>query len=318
MKCAISLTVVGLLALLRGVSPLPTISSSSYGIDWYQVRPIEEFDHIKAHLPINLRTPTTTQNAPNRRIVNGQEARPGQFPYQVALLGQFNAGVGLCGASIITQRYVLTAAHCVYTGVDASAPVANGTAILGAHNRMIEEPSQQRITFSSSGVIGHPGYDLFDVRNDIAVVRLDELIVYTDRIQPIRLPSRSDTRTFAGLMGTVSGYGIYSTANPALSDVLNYVLNPVMTNADCRAGWSGFEWLIEAQNICQSGDGGRAACNSDSGGPLTVQDSGESLQVGVVSFGSSGGCDNGVPTVFARVTYYLEWIEANSDFTPDL
>ncbi|XP_040158372.1 brachyurin-like [Anopheles arabiensis] len=315
MKCVISLTLVGLLALLHGVSPLPTTSSSSLGIDWSEVRPIEEFDHIKAH----LRTPTTaTQNTPNRRIVNGQEARPGQFPYQVALLGQFNSGVGLCGASIITQRYVLTAAHCVYIGVDASTPVANGTAILGAHNRMIEEPSQQRITFSASGVIGHPGYDLFDVRNDIAVVRLDEPILYTDRIQPIRLPGRSDTRTFAGLMGTVSGYGVYSTANPGLSDVLNYVLNPVITNADCRAAWSGFEWLIEAQNVCQSGDGGRSACNSDSGGPLTVQDNGESLQVGVVSFGSAGGCDNGIPTVFARVTYYLDWIEANSDFTPDL
>uniref|UniRef100_A0A182P231 Peptidase S1 domain-containing protein n=1 Tax=Anopheles epiroticus TaxID=199890 RepID=A0A182P231_9DIPT len=310
MKCAVSLALVGLLALLHGVS--------SFEIDWTEVRPIEEFDHIKAHLPIRLRSPAAESNSPNRRIVNGQEARPGQFPYQVALLGQFNTGVGLCGASIITQFYVLTAAHCVYTGTDASNPVANGTAILGAQNRIIEEPSQQRITFSASGVIGHPGYDLFTVRDDIAVVRLDEPIVYTDRIQPIRLPARSDTRTFAGLMGTVSGFGVYSVANPGLSDVLNYVLNPIITNADCRSKKGTVQWLIEDQNICQSGDGGRGACNSDSGGPLTVQDNGESLQVGVVSFGSAGGCDDGIPTVFARLTYYLEWIEANSDFTPDL
>ncbi|XP_035907633.1 brachyurin-like [Anopheles stephensi] len=311
MKYTVSLSIVALLAVLHGVSPLPT---TKIEIDWSQVRPIEEFDHVKAHLPVNTRHASGT---PNRRIVNGQEASPGQFPYQVALLGQFNAGIGLCGASIITQNYILTAAHCVYSGTNADNPIVGGTAILGAQNRILEEPSQQRITFTSSGIIGHPGYNLVNVRNDIAVVRLDELIVYTDRIQPIRLPSRSDARTFAGLMGTVSGFGVYSVANPGLSDVLNYVLNPVITNADCLAAWSNSAELIQAQNICQSGDGGRSACNSDSGGPLTVQDNAESLLIGVVSFGSSGGCDNGIPTVFARVSYYLGWIEDNSDFVAD-
>lgn len=310
MKYAVSLSVVALLVVVQGVSALPT----KFDIDWSQVRPIEEFDHVKAYLPVNTRL---SPGNPNRRIVNGQEASPGQFPYQVALLGQFNAGIGLCGASIITQNYILTAAHCVYSSPNTDTPIVGGTAILGAQNRIVEEPSQQRITFTSSGIIGHPGYNLVNVRDDIAVVRLDEPIVYTDRIQPIRLPGRSDTRTFSGLMGTVSGFGVYSVANPGLSDVLNYVLNPVMTNADCLAAWNGNTQLIQAQNICQSGDGGRSACNSDSGGPLTVQDNAESLQIGVVSFGSSGGCDDGTPTVFARITYYLGWIEDNSDFVAD-
>uniref|UniRef100_A0A182RTW8 Peptidase S1 domain-containing protein n=1 Tax=Anopheles funestus TaxID=62324 RepID=A0A182RTW8_ANOFN len=310
MKYTVTFSVTTLLvAVLCGVSALPT----KIDIDWSQVRPIEEFDHVKAHLPVNRNSPGT----PQRRIVNGQEANPGQFPYQVALLGQFEGGIGLCGASIITQNYILTAAHCVYSSTNADNPIAGGTAILGAQNRMVEEPSQQRISFTSSGIIGHPGYELMNIRNDIAVVRLDEPIVYTERIQPIRLPARSDTRTFAGLIGTVSGFGVYSVAAPALSDVLNYVFNPIITNADCLAQWNGVEELIQAQNICQSGDGGRSACNSDSGGPLTVQDNAESLLVGVVSFGSSGGCDDGIPTVFARVSYYLGWIEDNSDFVAD-
>uniref|UniRef100_A0AAG5DCZ3 Peptidase S1 domain-containing protein n=1 Tax=Anopheles atroparvus TaxID=41427 RepID=A0AAG5DCZ3_ANOAO len=282
-------------------------------IDWSQVRPIEEFDHYRARLLVSQNA-VSRPTSPNRRVVNGQEASPGQFPYQVALLGEFNLGIGLCGASVITQNYVLTAAHCVHSGTSSNTPIVGGVAIMGAHNRIEEEPSQQRITFTSSGIIGHPGYDLFTVRHDIAVVRLDEPIQYTDRIQPIRLPARSDTRLFAGFIGTVSGFGIYDTANPRLSDVLNYAANPVMTNADCLAQWS--PELIEDQNICHSGDGGRAACNSDSGGPLTVQDNG-SLLVGVVSFGSATGCDSGIPTVYMRVSYYLGWIEANSDFVAD-
>uniref|UniRef100_A0A182QL59 Peptidase S1 domain-containing protein n=1 Tax=Anopheles farauti TaxID=69004 RepID=A0A182QL59_9DIPT len=308
MKFAISFA-VAFLALFQTAFPYPAATS----IDWTQVRPIEEFEHVRAYLPAK----SSSNSTPNRRVVNGQEASPGQFPYQVALLGQFPTGVGLCGASVLTQNYVLTAAHCVYTSPNTDSPIVGGTAILGAHNRMVEEPSQQRIPFTSAGIIGHPGYTLTDVRNDIAVVRLDEPIVFTERIQPIRLPARSDTRSFAGLIGTVSGFGIYSTANPALSDVLNYALNPVITNADCLAGWNGATQLIQEQNICQSGDGGRSACNSDSGGPLSVQDNGASLLVGVVSFGSSGGCDDGMPTVFARVSYYLDWIEQNSDFVPD-
>ncbi|KFB40340.1 AGAP002432-PA-like protein [Anopheles sinensis] len=301
------------LTLLLSLTLIACSCAARVDIDWSQVRPIEEFDHYRARLSSNIHHPSVAAN-PNRRIVNGQEATPGQFPYQVALLGQFNQGVGLCGGSIITNNYVLTAAHCVHSGTNSNNPIVSGVAIVGAHNRMIEEPSQQRITFTSAGIVGHPGYDLFTFRHDIAVIRLDEPIVYTDRVQPIRLPARSDTRSFAGFIGTVSGYGVYDTANPGLSDVLNYVANPVMTNADCIAQWT--PQLVEDQNICHSGDGGRAACNSDSGGPLTVPDGG-SLLVGVVAFGSGTGCDSGIATVFMRVSYYLEWIEANSDFVAD-
>uniref|UniRef100_A0A182JMI8 Uncharacterized protein n=1 Tax=Anopheles atroparvus TaxID=41427 RepID=A0A182JMI8_ANOAO len=281
-------------------------------IDWSKVRPVEEFDHYRAHLPTS-RKQSVHPASPNRRVVNGQEASPGQFPYQVALLGDFIIGIGICGATVITQNYVLTAAHCVYSSNDTTVPIVGGVAIMGAQNRIEEEPSQQRITFTSSGIIGHPDYNLFNIRHDIALVRLDEPIQYTDRIQPVRLPARSDTRLFAGFIGTVSGFGIYDTANPRPSDVLNYAANPVMTNADCLAQW-GPE-LIEDQNICQSGDGGRTACNSDSGGPMTVQDNG-SLQVGIVSFGDAA-CDGRLPSVYMRVSYYLEWIEANSDFVAD-
>uniref|UniRef100_A0A3F2YSI7 Uncharacterized protein n=2 Tax=Anopheles arabiensis TaxID=7173 RepID=A0A3F2YSI7_ANOAR len=275
-------------------------------IDWSQVRPIEEFDHYWARLPAELQVYRT--KLPSHRITNGQEATPGQFPYQIALLSNFATGTGLCGGSVLTNNYILTAAHCVISG--ATTLATSGTAIMGAHNRNVNEPTQQRIGFTSAGIRAHPGYNPTNIRNDIAVVRLNSPITFTARIQPVRLPARSDTRQFGGFTGTVSGFG-RTTNTGATSPVVMFTSNPVMTNADCIARWNTA--LIQPQNVCLSGDGGRSSCNGDSGGPLTVQDGG-SLQIGIVSFGSAAGCSIGMPSVYARVSFYLDWIDANSDF----
>ncbi|XP_058121177.1 brachyurin-like [Anopheles ziemanni] len=293
-------------ALLVGL--LAVASAKSIDIDWSNVRPIEEFDHYWARLPAELQV--YRHMRPSARVTNGQEATPGQFPYQIALLSEFGGGTGLCGGSVLTNNYILTAAHCVVTG--ATTLATGGTAIIGAHNRIDVEPTQQRIRFSTSGIIPHPQYDSSNIRNDIAVVRLDSPITFNERVQPARLPARSDTRQFGGVLGTVSGFGRTSDASPATSAVVMFTTNPVLTNADCLAQWLS-PAIIQPQNVCLSGDGGRSSCNGDSGGPLAVQDGG-SLQIGVVSFGSAAGCAIGMPSVYARVSFFLDFIEANSDF----
>ncbi|XP_058120815.1 brachyurin-like [Anopheles ziemanni] len=292
-------------ALLVGL--LAVASAEWIDIDWSKVRPIEDFDHYWARLPAELQV--YRHMRPSARIVNGNEATPGQFPYQIALLSEFGAGTGLCGGSVLTNNYILTAAHCVVSG--ATTLATGGTAIMGAHNRNVQEPTQQRIRFSTSGIIRHPQYTPTNIRNDVAVVRLDSPITFNARVQPVRLPGRSDTRQFGGVMGTVSGFGRTSDATQATSAVVRYTTNPVMTNADCIARWNTA--LIQPQNVCMSGDNGRSACNGDSGGPLAVQDGG-SLQIGIVSFGSAAGCSIGMPSVYARVSFFLGWIEANSNF----
>ncbi|XP_053664632.1 brachyurin-like [Anopheles marshallii] len=288
------------------VGLLAVASAEWIDIDWSKVRPIEEFDHYWARLPAEMQI--YRKMVPSHRIVNGQEATPGQFPYQIALLSEFATGTGLCGGSVLTNNYILTAAHCVVSG--ATTLATGGTAIMGAHNRNIQEATQQRIRFSTGGIIRHPQYTTTDIHNDIAVVRLNSPITFNARVQPARLPARSDTRQFGGFTGTVSGFGRV-TDNGAMSAVVRFTTNPVMTNADCIARWNIA--VIQPQNVCHSGEGGRSACNGDSGGPLTVQDGG-SLQIGIVSFGSSDGCSIGMPTVYARVSFFLSWIEANSDF----
>ncbi|XP_058836024.1 brachyurin-like [Topomyia yanbarensis] len=293
----------GLVLLLVGA--LAVASAEWIDIDWSQVKPIEEFDHYWARLPAEWQF--LRKLTPERRITNGQEATPGQFPYQIALLSTFAGGTGLCGGSVLTNNYILTAAHCVQNAL-------GGTVIIGAHNRINTEPSQQRIAFGSAGIVIHAGYTPTNIRNDIAVVRLNSPIVFNDRVQPARIPAAGDSRQFAGDTGTVSGFGRTSDASQATSSVVMFTSNPIMTQADCLSSWGGNTNIIQAQNICLSGAGGRSSCNGDSGGPLTVSDNG-SLQVGIVSFGSAAGCSIGMPSVYVRVTFFRDWIVANSDFS---
>ncbi|XP_021695509.1 brachyurin [Aedes aegypti] len=273
-------------------------------IDWTKVRPIEDFDHYWTRLPAELQF--LRNSVPSARVTNGREAIPGQFPYQVALVISFNQGSGLCGGSIISNNYVLTAAHCVQGA-------SGGTALVGAHNRLNNEPSQQSIVFELDGITIHPEYTSNTIRNDVATIRLTNSIVFNDRVRPIRLPSSTDVRTFSGRIATVSGFGRTSDTSPVTSAVVFFTTNPIITFANCLDQWSNAVHVIQSQNICLSGNGGRSSCNGDSGGPLTVQEDGKSLQVGIVSFGSSAGCAIGRPSVYARVTHFLDWILENSD-----
>ncbi|XP_053687920.1 brachyurin-like [Sabethes cyaneus] len=291
--------------VLLVIAALAVASAEWIEIDWSQVKPIEEFDHYWARIPQEWQF--LRKLTPSRRVTNGQEATPGQFPYQIALLSTFAGGTGLCGGTVLTNNYILTAAHCVQNA-------QGGTAIIGAHDRTVTEASQQRIAFGSGGITIHAGYTPTNIRNDIAVVRLNSAIAFNERVQPARIPAAGDGRSFAGLTGTVSGFGRTTDASQATSAVIRFASNPIMTEADCLSSWGNNANIIQAQNICMSGEGGRSACNGDSGGPLTVSDGG-SLQVGIVSFGSAAGCSIGMPSVYVRVTHFRQWIVDNSDFS---
>lgn len=265
----------------------------SIGIDWSQVRPIEDSDQYWARLPEELQY--LREQQPDRRIVNGQEATPGQFPYQVLLnIQKTPTDSSRCGGSILSTNFVLTAAHCVWRAY-------GGTAVVGAHNRMINEPTQQRIPFEK--VYYHAKYDDATNENDIAIVRLSGHMTFNDRVQPVRLPARGDNRLFVGLTATVSGWGnlCYECDGP---DVLRYTSNPIVPNSECLKYWPSDR--IKDSSLCMSIDGERGSCQGDSGGPVTVVDGGSPLQIGIVSFGRR--CVDEFPKVKARVTYFIDWI----------
>lgn len=130
-------------------------------------------------------------------------------------------------------------------------------------------------------------------------------------------------------MAEIIGY-YYFPEIPNISDVLMYVNSTIIANSKCG---KSFPTYIKPTHICISGAGGKAACNvstklitrnynwylqfwlfqGDSGGPMTTLVKGVRKQIGIVSFGTSTGCSSGYPSVFTRVTSYLDWIQTYTD-----
>ncbi|XP_044726943.1 brachyurin-like [Chrysoperla carnea] len=236
------------------------------------------------------------------RVVGGQEAAKNQFPYQVGLYVDLGYGTAFCGATLISKKFAMTAAHC--------ASGAYGfELVLGAHT--IGAPEAGSITVTSSKAKVHPNYDPYNIENDIAIIELDEEVPLNEQINIVPLPKRSDaSNQFAGEQGTLSGWGKTSDSG-SISPVLRFMSNPILTNSECSANMAGLN--IPSTQICSSGEGLKGACNGDSGGPLVVYENGKPKQVGIVSYGLIYGCVKGYASAYTRVTSFLDFIEENSD-----
>jgi secreted trypsin-like serine protease len=232
------------------------------------------------------------------RIVGGHEAQENQWPWQVAL---FIDDAWFCGGALISENYVLTAAHC-----------ADGASyfdiMAGAHNvRASSEPHRVEITSYNGWT--HPEWNTADLSNDLALIELPSPIDFNDYIKPSCIPSKGDTADVSELV-TCTGWGKPSDSAGGISPVLRMVEDrPIISNAECNAVYG----IVGSKVVCIDTTGGKGTCNGDSGGPLNmkaeVTKAGQQWkQVGIVSFGASAGCEVGYPAGFTRVESYLEWI----------
>ncbi|KAJ9590906.1 hypothetical protein L9F63_016063 [Diploptera punctata] len=225
------------------------------------------------------------------RVVGGSSASAGEFPYMASLRSSSNSH--FCGGSIISNDYILTAAHCV-TGTSASSiSVVTGSNTLNSGGTR----------HSVSRIVLHSAYSASaSWRNDIALLKLASPIVYSSVQQPIALPSQGET-TAAGTAVVASGWGYTSYPSWTLPNNLQKVSLTAVSNSECQAAHSG---TIYTTSICASGGTGKGVCNGDSGGPLAAN----GKVVGIVSWGRP--CAVGVPDVYTRVSEYLDWISQNA------
>ncbi|XP_018332510.1 brachyurin-like [Agrilus planipennis] len=234
------------------------------------------------------------------RIVGGNEAPRNSLRYQVGVRLLYNGATSFCGASLISRRYVLTAAHCL-----ADDDLVSLEVLLGAHNISATESTQQRIPTTTFKI--HEKYNRQEIANDLATVYLPTPANLNSNVQLIALPSRADvSNSFVGSQAVASGWGYNSQSVTVISDVLRYVNVPIIANNVCRDSLGSY---VTNSIICTGGAGRKGVCPGDSGGPLVAS----GKLVGVTSFASGSGCEAGNPSAYSRVTAYLDWIAANSD-----
>ncbi|KAK8739895.1 hypothetical protein OTU49_003250, partial [Cherax quadricarinatus] len=235
-------------------------------------------------------------------VVGGTNVTLGELPYQISLQDiSFGFPYHFCGASIKSELWLLTAAHCV-DEIDTELP-DYVQAVAGDVNQVINEGTEQE--FILAKIIIHEEYDGFTISNDIALLELSSPFQLNDYVQPIELPPPEHVST-----GTcvVSGFGA-TTEGGDPSEILQKVSLPVWSDSDCKKAYEG---EIEDGMFCAGvTEGGHDACGGDSGGPLACDDLGTRYLAGLVSWGFGCGRPD-FPGVYTKVSHYIDWINSNS------
>nr|prf enteropeptidase [Rattus norvegicus] len=237
------------------------------------------------------------------KIVGGSDTQAGAWPWVVALYYRDRSGDRLlCGASLVSSDWLVSAAHCVYR---RNLDPTRWTAVLGLHMQS-NLTSPQVVRRVVDRIVINPHYDKRRKVNDIAMIHLEFKVNYTDYIQPICLPEENQTFT-PGRMCSIAGWG-YNKINGSTVDVLKEADVPLVSNEKCQQQLPEYD-ITESMLCAGYEEGGTDSCQGDSGGPLMCQENNRWFLVGVTSFGVQCALPNH-PGVYARVSQFIEWIHS--------
>lgn len=279
--------------------------------------------------------PPDVTNHPNLRLLDHNECghiiadkliggnKTGVFEFPWMALIAYDTGRRVhefrCGGTVISSRYVLTAAHCVTTlpgGIRLSGVRVGDHDISKERDCDLDENGLEVLCgeryqdFGIESYHFHPGYTRRKLQNDIALIRLNGTIDFRPlNSKPICLPYGTAMRINSKKV-VVTGWG--ATENGTRSYDLLKVKIPLVSNEQCKQAYRSSTEIWYKQ-MCAGGQRNIDSCPGDSGGPLQAPgiyngNKVRYVQYGVVSYGLKQCGTEGTPGVYTRVSHYVEWI----------
>lgn len=234
-------------------------------------------------------------------IIGGESTKIESYPYQISIQQEVN-GVYYhgCGGSIISDNYVLTAAHCLKSFQPQDLKVRAGASFYkeGGSLHQVESFVLHR-DYDASGAPVH----------DIAVIRVEPPFKFDETRQPIELFGADDVAK-SGAPGIVTGWGLMSPNALEFPDQLQVVTVPIISKDICNGIYKEKLGGLRKGQICTGllGVGGKNPCTGDSGGPLAVN----GKLAGIVSW-SEKCADPLYPSAYTEVAYYRDWIRHHTN-----
>jgi len=220
--------------------------------------------------------PDTTTN-----IIGGKDAIPYSWPWQMALHRQ---GSLTCGGSLLSNNWVITAAHCV---VQDPTP-SNYQVKLGVFNQTVNNEAGEAV-LDVSEVQVHPKYvGIVDNKPpvyDVALLKLKTPVTFTDHIIPVCIPKQDEPLPAAGTSLSFTGWGrTENSIFAGVSDLLQQVNMPLASDAACGE-FTSPGYVPEVMFCAGFDQPGKLTCSGDSGGPVVEKRNGQYVLLGLTDFG---------------------------------
>ncbi|XP_055604043.1 serine protease SP24D-like [Uranotaenia lowii] len=229
--------------------------------------------------------------AASNRVVGGEFAERGQFPFQAAITfrGQLR-----CGAVLVTEKFLLTTASCFYDG-DNQIPQQRLGAFLGSERLMIAGV-HRRI----KAITEHENFEKATLKNDLAIVELNKPVEFTDALGAATL---HETAFSEGGPITVAGWGRTAELENTSYKLKFGTLN-VLSEADCQTELG--DRYYQGALCAKTEEAG--VCVGDYGGPAVS----DNALVGIASYTVDGACGTDKPDVFVDVGYFYDFIKEHT------